>query len=322
VGFGTRLGNGCTTGHGICGMARLSPRSIAAVGTFMFSAFCTAALTAPDNKATSKGTSFLRTDKVPELFNRWLGFVVSMIIVLPTLYALHTIFRHRANQKSNDEEVATEAAGSSAPIELGHSHYDENHDSPAIIVGTDIEKQLEVVSSSAESKPPQDQALLTKEDKEAVIAMSKRKLAPAVLASAVFAVGLAVSGMVLPSKVLGFLNLFLFAEGTYDPTLLMVMVAGCIISFVSYQFVKPFGLLSNSHALECPLVAPKFSVPTNRIIDSDLLGGAMCFGIGWGLAGLCPGPAIFLAATGTVPVVCYWWPAFLAGSWVAQSIRR
>ena len=162
----------------------------------------------------------------------------------------------RANQKSNDEEVATEAAGSSAPIDLGHSNYDKNHDSPIVIVGGDIQKQLEVVSSSTESKSPQDQARLKEEDKEEVIAMSKRKLAPAALASAVFAVGLAVSGMVLPSKVLGFLNLFLLAEGTYDPTLLMVMVAGCIISFVSYQFVKPFGLLSNSYALDQSFLSP------------------------------------------------------------------
>jgi len=49
--------------------------------------------------------------------------------------------------------------------------------------------------------------------------------------------------------------------------------------------------------------------------------GALCFGVGWGAAGLCPGPALFLAATGTQPVIVYWWPAFLVGSFVAQRIK-
>ena len=49
-----------------------------------------------------------------------------------------------------------------------------------------------------------------------------------------------------------------------------------------------------------------------------LIGGALCFGIGWALAGLCPGPAMFLAASGTKPVLAYWWPMFLVGSFVAE----
>jgi hypothetical protein len=71
VGFGAKLGNGCTTGNGICGMARLSKRSIILVCTFMASAFAMSALVSPDNKAFSSGTDFLRTEKVPEFYNRW-----------------------------------------------------------------------------------------------------------------------------------------------------------------------------------------------------------------------------------------------------------
>jgi uncharacterized membrane protein YedE/YeeE len=313
------MGNGCTTGHGICGMARLSPRSIAAVCTFMFSAFCTAALTAPDNKATSNGTSFLRTDEVPEFFNRWLGFGISMIVVLPTLYALYNLFRSPTTSDDGVEKVMEEAStkteGSS---ELAQSS-DNGDEQPgvAVLVEGDIEEQLLEDSNTK----PQEQEAAAKSSEGDIIALSRRKLIPAIIAAAILAVGLAVSGMVLPSKVLGFLNLFLFAEGSYDPTLLTVMVGGCIISFLAYQFVTPFGLLPNPYALECPLVAPKFSVPTNKVIDAQLLVGAMCFGIGWGIAGLCPGPAIYLAATGTFPVICYWWPAFLAGSFIAQSIK-
>jgi hypothetical protein len=103
VGFGTRLGNGCTTGHGICGLARLSKRSIVAVCTFMASAFCTAALTAPDNQAFSKGTEFLRTDTVPTFFHRWLGFGISMPIVLSTFFALYyNLVWKKSSQENSD----------------------------------------------------------------------------------------------------------------------------------------------------------------------------------------------------------------------------
>ena len=146
---------------------------------------------------------------------------------------------------------------------------------------------------------------------------------PAMLSGALFAVGLAVSQMVLPSKVLGFLNLYnLFAQvSLYDPTLLTVMVGGCFVSFLSYQFVKPFSFLPDHYSRDCPIAASKFSVPTNSTIDVYLIGGAICFGIGWGVCGLCPGPAVFLAATGTFPVVCYWWPTFIVGAYIGKRIK-
>jgi uncharacterized membrane protein YedE/YeeE len=126
--------------------------------------------------------------------------------------------------------------------------------------------------------------------------------------------------MVKPSKINGFLNIFLFAQGSYDPTLLTVMIAGCVVSFMAYQFVEKHRLLPNAYALECPLVASKFSIPTLTTIDGRLIGGALCFGIGWGVGNLCPGPAMFLAATGAKPVLFYWWPTFFVGSFVAQKL--
>ena len=294
VGFGTKLGNGCTTGHGICGMARLSKRSIVAVCTFMASAFGTATLTAPDNQATSKGTEFLRTDTAPVLFNRWIGFGVSMPFVVATFVAIYfNFFKSKQEDKSGQAQDLEEGAKDVAPSER-----------TIIYVSSEY-------PSSEELQEQQDQ----KKD-------NYGKLIPAFLAGALFAVGLAVSGMVLPSKVFGFVNLYLFAVGTYDPTLITVMAGGCIISMISYQFVNSFSLIPNNrYARECPLVTSKFSVPTNTMIDAHLIIGALCFGIGWGLGGLCPGPAMYLAATGTIPVIICWWPAFLVGSFVAQRIK-
>jgi uncharacterized membrane protein YedE/YeeE len=74
-------------------------------------------------------------------------------------------------------------------------------------------------------------------------------------------------------------------------------------------------------ALDKPLLTSKFSVPCNRVIDMQLIGGAVCFGIGWAIAGLCPGPAMFLFASGTKPVIIGWWPAFIAGSYLAQWMK-
>ena len=136
-----------------------------------------------------------------------------------------------------------------------------------------------------------------------------------------FAVGLAVSGMVQPSKVLGFLNVYLFVEGSYDPTLLTVMCAGVTISFIAYQFVEEFTFFP-SVGRKTPLMTSKFSVPCNsNPIDWQLIAGATSFGIGWALAGLCPGPAMFLAASGCLPIIIFWWPMYIVGAFLAQQLK-
>jgi uncharacterized membrane protein YedE/YeeE len=105
------------------------------------------------------------------------------------------------------------------------------------------------------------------------------------LAGALFAAGLALSGMTQPSKVIAFLDV----TGNWDPSLAMVMV-GAIGVYMSL-FKKVTGA-------ESPVCAASFSVPTNRQIDLPLVGGAALFGAGWGIAGYCPGPA--LASIGTL----------------------
>ena len=100
----------------------------------------------------------------------------------------------------------------------------------------------------------------------------------------VFGAGLLISGMVQPTKVLGFLDIF----GAWDPSLAVVMAAALAVS-------APGFMLANGRAR--PLVAPQSFWPTRRDIDRPLVVGAALFGLGWGLVGLCPGPALESLAT-------------------------
>ena len=99
------------------------------------------------------------------------------------------------------------------------------------------------------------------------------------LSGIIFGLGLTISGMVNPQKVLGFLNIF----DAWDPSLIFVMV-GAIIIFAPLHFI--FKRKSR------PIFANEFQIINNRNIDKKLLIGSGLFGVGWGLAGLCPGPAI------------------------------
>ena len=99
------------------------------------------------------------------------------------------------------------------------------------------------------------------------------------LAGALMGLGLAISGMINPAKVLGFLDL----AGHWDPTLLVVMASALGTTMAGYRLVR---------RRPAPLFAAGFSLPTRQDIDAPLLAGAALFGAGWGLAGFCPGPAI------------------------------
>jgi len=100
-----------------------------------------------------------------------------------------------------------------------------------------------------------------------------------VLIGALFGAGLALSGMLNPSKVAGFLDLF----GVWDPSLAFVMGGGVIANFLGHRIVT---------RRAAPLYAGSFSLPAGQSVDARLLTGAALFGIGWGLGGLCPGPAM------------------------------
>jgi uncharacterized membrane protein YedE/YeeE len=101
----------------------------------------------------------------------------------------------------------------------------------------------------------------------------------AFVAGAVFGAGLLLSRMSDPRKVLAFLNVF----GAWDASLIFVMVGAIGVYALAYRVIR---------RRDRPLFAPAFSVPERRAIDARLLLGAACFGVGWGLSGYCPGPAL------------------------------
>ena len=108
-----------------------------------------------------------------------------------------------------------------------------------------------------------------------------------------FGLGLTLSGMVLPQKVQGFLDV----TGAWDPSLALVMVGALAVFMPGYFWVvKP-----RTNAL----CGEPFRLPTKRQLDWRLLGGSLLFGIGWGLVGICPGPAITALVTGQWPILLF-----------------
>jgi hypothetical protein len=106
-----------------------------------------------------------------------------------------------------------------------------------------------------------------------------RAFFPALLTGLLFGAGLALSDMVNPARVLGFLDI----AGAWDPTLAFVMGGAVIVSALGYVV---------SRGMRTPLFEGKFFIPENRMLDGRLIIGSALFGIGWGLVGFCPGPAV------------------------------
>ena len=116
--------------------------------------------------------------------------------------------------------------------------------------------------------------------------------AAALLCGVIFGLGLLISGMVQPSKVLAFLDIF----GMWDPSLAVVMAAALAVSAGGYRIIAFIGR---------PVLASRSSWPVRRDIDAALVVGAVLFGIGWGLVGLCPGPALENIATLSPRVIAF-----------------
>ncbi len=198
VGVGTRMGNGCTSGHGVCGIPRLSKRSIVATLTFMAAGMFLA--TIRYNFPFLVG-AYNQTSKFEETVS-WITFVAFFLLVAGFVFILI---------KNFNRIFALEYFIS-------------------FVVGL------------------------------------------------IFGTGLMISGMCRVTKIAGFLTL----TSNWDPTLAFVMLSAVGINFVSFHFIM------KGH----PKFALMFKVPVNNQIDTQLVGGAAIFGLGWGLSCLCPGPGM------------------------------
>ena len=118
----------------------------------------------------------------------------------------------------------------------------------------------------------------------------------AFLCGLMFGAGLVVSGMTDTARVLGFLDVLAIPKGGWDPTLAIVMAAALIVSIPGFALAR---------RRERPVLADIAAWPTRTAIDRPLIVGAVLFGAGWGLVGLCPGPAIVNLATLSPPVLLF-----------------
>jgi uncharacterized protein len=123
-----------------------------------------------------------------------------------------------------------------------------------------------------------------------------------------FGSGLVVAGMSDPAKVLNFLDVAAIPTGGWDPSLAFVMAGGVIVTFIGYRFVLK---------RQQPVFDTKFHIPTLKDIDARVIAGPAIFGIGWGLAGFCPGPALTALGTGSVQAIVFV-IAMLAGMGAAR----
>lgn len=130
----------------------------------------------------------------------------------------------------------------------------------------------------------------------------------ALAAGLLFGLGLGFSQMIDPQRVIGFLDLF----GTWDPTLAFVMGGAVLITLISFRLI-----LRRPH----PLLGGKFYLPTRQDIDRPLVLGAALFGVGWGLGGYCPGPAIAALGLGSANPMLFI-AAMIAGSLAHKALTR
>ncbi len=126
------------------------------------------------------------------------------------------------------------------------------------------------------------------------------------LCGVLFALGLGVAGMTQPTKVIAFLDIL----GDWDPSLAFVMGGAVGVNLLLYRLTL---------RRRRPLLEEAFVIPSRRAINARLLGGAALFGVGWGLSGYCPGPALVASVSGAAPVLAFV-AAMVAGMLVFQKL--
>ncbi|CAD8068430.1 unnamed protein product [Paramecium sonneborni] len=221
VGFGTKLGNGCTSGHGVCGLPRLSQRSMAAVASFMTFGILTA--TIKDQLVLEQPTQLIIDN--PDITN------IAAMAISGILTLVGIIGQTKQNQKTMIDAIISSIVG------------------------------------------------------------------------LIFGAGLVVSGMAKRSKILGFLTF----NQNWDPSLMFVMIGAVSLNLITFNLLKK------------PILSDKYELPTNKKIDFKLILGASIFGIGWGIGGLCPGPAFSLFPQFTAQIAIMFLPCLALGQITANQ---
>ena len=244
VGAGSGLGNGCTSGHGICGNSRFAPRSMAYTVLFMATGFAAATLFDTNAALGVNPASALDRMKLPSA-EEMIGYGNIIAAAAASFLGLGQLAR--AHAKKNDGE---------------HTDF---HDTLGLVA--------EVISGF------------------------------------VFGLGLSISGMRRAAKVSGFLSA---TASSWDPSLMLVMGGAMGLAIPAF---------ARSESETKPHCAREFSVPPkNRGIDKNLLLGGVMFGAGWGLAGMCPGPAIVSFAANPTGTVGAWLLAVVVGMYAQHRV--
>lgn len=127
----------------------------------------------------------------------------------------------------------------------------------------------------------------------------------------IFGTGIAVSGMINPAKVLNFFDLAQIGAGTWDPSLAFVMAGALAVAIPGYRLVL---------GRPAPAFEDRFQLPDTRTVDRRLIFGSATFGVGWGIAGFCPGGALPAIGTGD-PAVFLFIAALIGGLLVARALQ-
>lgn len=230
VGFGTKLANGCTSGHGLCGLPRFSLRSFVAVCTFL---------------TTAIGVS---------TYDYYFGLGPIAGSVFNGIYL------------TNDHNITakvTLALGAILPV-----------------IGFAVSSKKNVV----------DQAITF-------------------TVGALFSLGLMVSGMSRRTNILQFLQI----NQSWNPALLFVLGCGLLVNLVTFTYMRK---------RQDSLCGGKVFDPKGGVIDWQLVVGAACFGAGWGIAGICPGPFLVLSSVSTVPIQVYFGVSMIGGMFAARFVAQ
>jgi uncharacterized membrane protein YedE/YeeE len=343
AGFGTKCANGCTSGHGISGVGRMSPRSIVAVCTFMGMAFFTASFCSPAfpriYRATRLEEGVLYHSKIATglgIFFTALFCVVAVINILFVVRERRLAKQTRCDAGEEKNRTAPATAHSvnttvkAAPKEQDHDIEAQEESSAA-----EDEKEQEEEEGEEDDKTSGGQEhqfsndddceakaeAETKEAKEEEVLPTDIsylfKMFAAAFAAPVFAFGLSFGGMAKPTKIIGFFDLTGFTRSQYDPSLLFLFAAGCGVSFVGYQFVAGHGVSfmqsRNPHVRTRSLSGDIYHICKANEITKSLIIGSAIFGISLGIAGFCPTPSLIMALAGRWDAFFVWLPLFLVG---------